>query len=344
MKLTPQDIGFAFLAALATVLLCLGVTSGSGLSVILYFLSAVPLMVVTLGWGLPVGLVGAAIATVIILFAANPQTAIFIVTTTIGPAVLSGFLMNLARPAEEVGGPAGKMVWYPLADVIFRMAIITGLAFIVAGALIGYGPELINPLIGEFVVRYQEVSPEFQGFSPEALAQFQSFILFFLPFFQSMMWTMVLVANLAIALSITRRSGRLKRPADDWAFALRLPRMAVVVFCLALLASFVSGTIGLAANAILGALAGGFIIAGFALMHAAVRGQPWAPFAIIMAYLSTVMLGLRWCFSSSLACSRLRARCLSATTPTIQTLETRLKGQSHESHSARTHRQARHHW
>ena len=107
-----------------------------------------------------------------------------------------------------------------------------------------------------------------------------------------MMWVMVLVANMAIALAVTRRSGRLKRPRDDWAYALRLPRLAGVVFTAAVLVSLVSGPIGLAANAIIGALAGGFILSGFAQMHAATRGQPWQPMALIIAYMATILIGL----------------------------------------------------
>ncbi|MEO1701631.1 MAG: DUF2232 domain-containing protein [Pseudomonadota bacterium] len=292
MNLTPQDIGFGLTTALATVLLCLGVATGSALSFLLYFLSAVPLMVATLGWGFRVGALGAIASAIVILLVTNIGTALFIVATTIIPALLAGFLMNLARPAEEIGGPAGKMVWYPLSDVIFRLALITGASFVLAGLMIGYGPELIAPAIENFIVRYREISPEFAGFSPEALVEFRSFVLYFLPILQTMMWLMVLVANMAIALMITRRSGRLKRPGDDWAYALRLPRLAGVVFTGAVLVSLISGPIGLAANAIIGALAGGFILSGFAQLHAATRGRPWQSAALMIVYISTIISGL----------------------------------------------------
>ncbi|MEL6819682.1 MAG: DUF2232 domain-containing protein [Pseudomonadota bacterium] len=291
MNLTLQDIGFGLTAAIATVLLCLGVATGSALSFLLYFLSAVPLMVATLGWGARVGTLGAIASALMILFVANFATALFIVATTIFPAVMAGFLMNLARPAEEIGGPAGKMVWYPLSDVIFRLAIITAASFIVAGFLIGYGPALVDPLVNEFLVRYRDISPSFSGFSPEALVEFKEFILYFLPLLQTSLWVMLLTANLAIALSITRRSGRLKRPRDDWAFALRMPRSAGLIFAGAVIVSLVPGALALAANAIIGALMGGFILSGFAQMHAATRGQPWQPVALFVAYFATIIMG-----------------------------------------------------
>ena len=60
--MNTNTIGIGLLAGCATTLLCLGVLAGSGLSVVLYFLSAVPLMVATLGWGFAAGVAGAAVA------------------------------------------------------------------------------------------------------------------------------------------------------------------------------------------------------------------------------------------------------------------------------------------
>lgn len=288
MALTTKNIGIALLAGCATALLCLGVTSGSGLSVILYFLSAVPLMVATLGWGATVGVIGAVIATAIIGLVGNFPTAIFIVATTIFPAVMAGFLMNLARPADELGGPQGKMVWFALADVVFRLALTTAAAFIAAGILIGYGPEIIGSLVEEFVSRLRETNPEF-SFSDEGLASLNSFMLGAIPFLQPAMWVMVLVGNLYVALAITRTSGQLKRPRDEWPLALRMPRIALVVFGAALVVSFFSGPVGLIATAVCGALSGGFMMAGFAFFHAAIRGKPWRPVALFVVYFAVLL-------------------------------------------------------
>lgn len=276
-------IGIGLLAGSATALLCLGVAAGSGLSVALYFLSAVPLMVATLGWGFAAGLAGALVATVAIAAFANVQLAIYIVMTTILPATAAGYWMHLARPAEEVGGPSGQLAWYPLSDVIVRLAVITAGAFIVAGILIGYGPALVEEVVGEMIGRLQEANPEF-AFTPEGRESLLSFMTGAIPFMQPALWLMVLIGSLYLALAITRASGRLKRPRDDWPAALRLPRAGSIILAVAIAASFIGGPVGLAATAASGALVGGFTLAGLAVFHQRTRGQPWRPLAMIVVY------------------------------------------------------------
>ena len=278
-------------AGAATALLCLGVVAGTGLSVLLYFFSAVPLMVAALGWSTVAGLTGAIAAAIIIAILANVQTAIFIVMTTILPATAAGFWMNLARPAEEVGGPSGKLVWYPLSDVILRLALITAAAFIIAGALIGYGQELVDELVSEMIVRLQEANPEF-AFTPEGRDSFMAFMTTAIPFMQPALWIMILTGSLYISLGITRTSGRLKRPRDDWPLGLRLPRVAAIIFAFAAAGTFFTGGLGLVFTALAGALVGGFTLAGFAVFHHATRGAPWRPLAMIIVYGSVILMGL----------------------------------------------------
>ncbi|WP_349364202.1 MAG: DUF2232 domain-containing protein [Roseitalea porphyridii] len=299
-------IGIGLIAGSATALLCLGVVAGSGLSVILYFLSAVPLMVATLGWGFVAGVTGAIVAAVAIAAFANLQLAIYIVMTTILPATAAGYWMNLARPADEIGGPAGQLAWYPLSDVIVRLAIITAGAFIVAGFLIGYGPALVEELVGEMIARLQEANPEF-AFSPEGRESFMGFMTGAIPFMQPALWLMVLVGSLYLALGITRASGRLTRPRDDWPTALRLPRSGAIILAVAIAISFFSGPIGLAATAIAGALVSGFTLAGFAVFHERTRGAPWRPLAMITVYgavLITLIAALPFFFVGLFATSR----------------------------------------
>jgi len=304
--MNANTIGIGLVSGAATALLCLGVVSGSGLSVVLYFLSAVPLMVATLGWGFAAGLSGAVISAVLIAAFANVPMAVYIVMTTILPATAAGYWMNLARPADEVGGPAGKLAWYPLSDVIVRLAVITAGAFIVAGALIGYGPALVDELVGEMIVRLQEANPEF-AFTPEGRESFLAFMTGAIPFMQPALWLMILIGSLYLALAITRASGRLKRPKDDWPEALRLPRTGTIILAVAIAGSFLTGPLGLAATTFAGALTGGFTMAGFAIFHARTRGQPWRPFAMIVVYGAvaiTLIAALPFFFVGLLATAR----------------------------------------
>jgi len=289
--MNANTIGIGLLAGAATTLLCLGVAFGSGLSVLLYFLSAVPLMVAALGWGTAAGISGAIAAAMLITAFANFQAALFIVMTTVLPATAAGYWMNLARPAEEIGGPKDKIVWYPLSDVILRLALITASAFIVAGVLIGYGPGLVEELVSEMLTRLEQADAQL-AVPEESRPGFVAMMTGVIPFMQPALWLMILVGSLYLALAITRASGRLKRPRDDWPVALRMPRLGSMILAGAIIGTFVPGVIGLAATTIAGALFSGFTLAGFSVFHERSRGTPWRPLAMIVVYGGVVLLGL----------------------------------------------------
>ncbi|WP_026479932.1 DUF2232 domain-containing protein [Ahrensia sp. 13_GOM-1096m] len=288
MNINGQDIMIGLIAGAATALLCLGVATGSGLSILLYLLSAVPIMVAGLGWSLAASIIATFVATIAVFVIANEMTALFVVLTTALPAAACAYWMTLSRPAEEIGGPQGKLVWFPFADVLFRMCLMIGAAFIIIGIAINYGQELMKPVLDELVANLQINNPDF-AFSPEARTQFDAAIVSMMPFMQPLMWTCVMIGNLYIAIKITATSGQLKRPSDDFPTAMRMPKPSLIPFGIAALLSLVGGAAGLGASAILGGLAAGFMLSGFALFHAYSRGRAWRPFGMFVLYFATVL-------------------------------------------------------
>ena len=288
MKLDLQDIIIGLIAGTATAILCLGVASGSGLSVLLYLLSAVPIIVAGLGWGLGASIISVVVSSIAVLLVANQQTAVFIILTTALPAALTAYLLTLSRPADEIGGPQGQVAWYPLSDVLLRLCLIVGSAFILIGVMIGYGQELMQPVLDELVVRLEQSNPEF-SFTPEARIQFDSAMIGLMPFLQPAMWVIVLVSNLYLGLKITHISGQLRRPIEIFPITLRMPKLALVPFGIAILVSLAGGGLGLAGTALCGAFFAGFMLAGFALFHAYSMGKPWRLLAMILVYVATLI-------------------------------------------------------
>lgn len=289
MNLNANDMVIGLVAGLATALLCLGVATGSGLSVTLYLLSAVPIMVAGLGWGLRASLIAVAVSSIAVVMLANTQTAIFVLLTTSLPGAATSYWLTLSRPAEEVGGPEGQFVWFPLSDVLLRLCVMVGAAFIFIGAMVSYGPEMLDPIVDQVVERVQLTDPEFE-FTAAARAELVTMLTALVPFIQPLMWTMILVGNIYIAMKISRASGQLKRPQDDFPTELYMPKMALVMFAGALVLSFLSGSIGFIGSALSGGLFAGFMLAGFALFHAFSRGKPWRTPALIIVYGSTFFM------------------------------------------------------
>ena len=291
MNLNANDMVIGLVAGLATALLCLGVATGSGLSVTLYLLSAVPVMVAGLGWGLRASLIAVAVSSIAVVSIANTQTAIFVLLTTSLPGAATAYWLTLSRPAEELGGPAGKFAWFPLSDVLLRLCLMIGAAFILIGAMVSYGPEMLDPIVDQIVERVQVSDPEF-AFTDAARADFVATLTALIPVLQPLIWTMILVGNIYIATKITRASGQLKRPQDDFPTQMHLPKLALVVFAGALLLSFLTGSIGFIGSALSGGLFAGFILSGFAFFHALSRGKPWRTPALILVYGATFFVML----------------------------------------------------
>ena len=283
-SLTFQHIAVGALAGATTALLCLGVASGSMLGALLYMLSPVPLMIAGLGFGLKSALSGAFAAIAISLVMANGSTAMLVALAIAAPACAASYWLNLARPAEEIGGPAGKLAWFPLADVLFSISLLTGIAFVTIGVRIGFGPELASELAREMATLFTETNPEFRP-THEGMASLQRFIEVAIPVALPMFWTMTLTASLYIALAVAQRSGLTRRPKDDWPAGLRMPRVSVFALVAAIMIGFASGWLGSIASAFVGALAAGFIMAGFALLHERTRGNPARLPILVLAYL-----------------------------------------------------------
>lgn len=289
-KMTPQTIGYGALAGATTALLCLGLAKGSVLAVLLFFLSPVPLMVAGLGFGLKAVLIGGFIALGAIIAFTNIHVAVLVALAVVAPAAVCAGWLNLARPAGEIGGPQDKLAWYPLADVLFVMAMLTGLAYVVLGVMVGFGPELVASLTKELVAQFEATNPD-MAFTPEAAANLQHFMLTVVPVAQPLFWMLTLTLSLYIALTIANRSGLTRRPREDWPVSLRMPRVATFVFLAALAISFIAGGIGHIGAAFAGALGAGFTMAGFALLHARTRGSAARPLLLTLAYLSVAFVG-----------------------------------------------------
>ncbi|MGH6762779.1 MAG: DUF2232 domain-containing protein [Phyllobacterium sp.] len=266
MRISGTDIGVGILAGLAAALLTAGATGQAGLAMLLYFLSPLPIFVAALGWGTASAIAAAVSTALAISFFASPMSALLVLLTMVLPAAAASYFSGLARPAEELGGPKDSLVWFPLSDTLFRLAVITSIAFIIIGTIIGFGDELSRGLAEAFARSMTEVDPEFAA-DAEFIDWLASFLVTALPIIQTATWMLVLVGNFYLAQRLTAISGRLKRPRDDWPTALRMPKAAVFAFAIAIALTFLSGGIGHMAAAVAGALGTAFTLAGLAITH-----------------------------------------------------------------------------
>jgi Predicted membrane protein (DUF2232) len=179
-------------------------------------------------------------------------------------------------------------VWFPLGDTLLFCAALIAVAFVGLGIYGGYDMAFATEFAKAFEEQFKDYNPEFAP-SVDFAPSLASFIYYAVPIIQPAMFTLVLTANLWLALQLTRTSGKFARPKDNWPLSLRMPKIALPAFAIALASSFVSGPIGLIALVFCGVLGACFTMAGFAVLHERSRGKQWRTAVLILAYVSAFL-------------------------------------------------------
>lgn len=276
------------LAGLATALLALSAGAPSSMSFFLLSAATLPVLIASLGWGNIAGITALAAASAVIALVISPLVALMFLATSLGPAAWIGHLANLARPAEEIGGPEGALAWYPLSGIMMHLCGLVTLGLVVLGFIVGYGEAVVSDIVDAFVEVMQQQSPSYRP-DADAIAAMKVFFAHALPAVQGALWVVILFTSLYIAGGIVRASGRSKRPKDDIPSTLRMPRAALAAFAIGLLMAFVGGVPALIGSAICGAFGAGFILAGFAMLHQRTRGLSWRIAALFFGYLAAIL-------------------------------------------------------
>ncbi|MGU3574835.1 DUF2232 domain-containing protein [Brucellaceae bacterium C25G] len=289
MKFNSTIIGVGILAGLASALMSSGVIAQSGIAMVLYFLTPLPIFMAALGWGSSAGIVAALAATVTVGVVTAPMAALLIALTSFIPAAVGAYLSGLARPASDMGGSKDILVWYPLSDIIFRLALMVAVSFIIIGYMIGFGEDMVRELTTQVMERIKEAEPTYHSDENMQNAM-ASILMVVLPAMQPAIALAALIGNLYLALRLTGASGRLKRPRDDWPTTLRMPIAALSVVAVALALSFFGAGISQVALVFVGSVGTGFLFSGFAIMHQRTRGMNLRPLILWLSYIGITVL------------------------------------------------------
>ncbi|MET3854165.1 MULTISPECIES: DUF2232 domain-containing protein [unclassified Rhizobium] len=290
-KLDFKTLLTGALAGITAALLVLGASVQLSFSAVLYAASALPILLVGLGWGNAAAISAVVTAAVLGAIAISPTFALMMTLVTLLPAGWLSHLANLARPASELGGPDHLMAWYPLSDILLHLCALVTLAVIVTGFMIGYGPDLVSQMVDALFTSFAQQQPEV-SLDPAATAQTKSLLLLMLPAIQGAMWVVLLFAAYYIATRIVNASGRALRPREDIPSALRMNRNSIFVFLAGLAATFFGGVPAMIGATVVGTFGAGFLLSGFASLHFRTRGKDWRLPALILLYLASLILML----------------------------------------------------
>ena len=271
--------------------------TGVPLAAAFSFFSAMPIFYVGFARGPVAAIIAAVVAVLAVGVAAAPLAGLSFAASTAVPAAYAAFLVNLARPADELGGPSDRIAWYPLADVLLRLCLTVAAGAVVLGVALGYDLEGAREQIVEGLTQIGQQADasldEMLGgaLSNEAARESLAAALAgILPVVQPFSAVLILVANLHFSMRLARARGVLKRPPDDMRLALRLPLLGLVAFGLSIVLAFGTSDIAVMARAFAGALGAGFMIAGFAIIHWALRDNGARVPALVGLYLLVPLL------------------------------------------------------
>jgi hypothetical protein len=300
-----QSLLIGLAAGLASAVLLASSHRGNmGASLLLFFLTPLPMFLAGLGWR-PVAAVIAGLTAsgaIAAIFGIGPKLLHF-VGQAIAVVVLCQ-LAQLARPAGENNGaveppPAGEgeqaqaLEWYPAGRMLAWAALMAGLLALVTVFSVGLGLDEMRKSLREIVETvFVPQLPVFRDkkLSEADLQALTELMLFSLPAGAASVWLASLVVNFYLAGRITFASGRLVRPWPDLG-ALTFPRGFGYAIAAALAGVLLlDGYPRIVASGFVGALIFCYALLGLAILHYATRDNAARPFILGGVYFGLFLL------------------------------------------------------
>ena len=282
-------------AGLASALLFASVASGSLLSVVLLYLTPLPLLIAALGWSQWAGLIGALTGALALAAAFGSLFFIAFLACAGLPAWWLGYLAMLARPAPANGG-AAALEWYPAGRLVVWAGLLA--ALVVASAILSFGgdAESFRAGLHKTLVELLQAETEAPANAPLTIPgvsnpeRLVDFLVGTVPLAGVVLATIVNLLNLWLAGRIVGYSGRLARPWPRLA-AMTFPRPLAAIFVLAFGLSFAGGILGILAGVLTASLVIVFGALGLAVLHAITQGMNARGLLLAGAYAAVVVFG-----------------------------------------------------
>lgn len=290
MNLDLKSIAIGALAGLTSALLVLAATTHLSASIVFLILAGMPVFIAGLGFGIVAAGAALAASFFVLAFSVSPLFAVSILLLPQLPAAFMSRLANFARPAEELGGPANVMAWYPLADMMMRLCALVAVAVALTLLATGYSRGTASDIISAAIKALSTQDPTF-SMDAAVLAQVTAFYYYLLPLNQAVMSVITIFAAYYFSAIIVRTTTQALRPREDMPSALRMNRDSIYVLGVGL-ALLIAGMVAhnnvltIVGSSIAGAFAGGFMLAGLAAFHLKSRGKSWRMPALILTYLT----------------------------------------------------------
>jgi hypothetical protein len=284
-------------AGAAAALLFASVTSGSLLSVLLFYVAPLPMMIAGLGWSHWSALIGAGTAALAVAALFGPVFFVGFLASAGLPAWWLSYLTMLARPAATGGnGTAPALEWYPPGRLVMWSAILAVLVIVLAIPNFGVDAESFRAGMRQALGQILRIETGDLAGSPLSVPgvsnaqRLLDFLAAALPLAGAVLATITNVLNLWLAGRIVKFSGRLTRPWPDLA-TMTFPRPMALVLAAAALATTLGGMLGIVSSVLAAALLMAYGVLGFAVLHAITRGMSARGLVLGGVYAAVLVIG-----------------------------------------------------
>ena len=283
-------------AGAAAALLFASVTSGSWLSVLLFYMAPLPILIAGLGWSHWAALVAAATGALALGLIFGTMFFFAFLAGAGIPAWWLGYLAMLARPGSSTNGGAATLEWYPPGRLVVWAAGLAALIVVVAIPNFGTDAESFRAGLNSALTRMLRSETGSAAGAPLSVpgvsnpGRLVDFLVAAIPPAAAVLATITNVINLWLAGRIVSFSGRLKRPWPDLS-AMTFPKWVAAVLAVAMGLSFVDGFIGIIAGVLSSSLFMAYGVLGFAVLHALTRGINSRAFILGGVYAAVLVFG-----------------------------------------------------
>ncbi len=227
-------------AGAAAALLFASVTSGSLLSVLLFYLAPLPMLIAGLGWSHWSALIGGVAGALAMAALFGPMFFFAFLASAGLPAWWLSYLAMLARPAAAGGnGATPTLEWYPPGRLVMWAALLAVLIIVFAISNFGIDAESYRAGMRQALAQVLQVETGEPAGAPLNLPGVSNaqrlieFLVSALPLAGAVLATITNVLNLWLAGRVVKFSGRLTRPWPElaqmsfpsrWRWCLPAPR------------------------------------------------------------------------------------------------------------------------
>jgi len=286
-----MNIVISLAAGVASALMFASTSSGAILSLLLFYVSPLPLMVVAIGWGLASVLIASAVASVGLLAVFGLHSWLSYLVAIVFPSLLLGHLALLARPATPGGAPpdtAPDLEWYPTGRLLLWTVIAASVIVVAAMLSLGFDAASIAHSLSNALSRVFSADGS-EPLSADTRLVIRLFVLV-APAAATIAATLTLTINLWLAAKIAATSGHFKRP---WPMLrdTALPPYALVALAVTLALCFSGGLLSIIGQIVSAALLTAYTLTGFAVLHVLTQSIGARPLWLGTAYAGVAIFG-----------------------------------------------------